>query len=202
MMSIRTYQRGDLKIFQKHLGEAKGKMALETANLLTSEVRDSIAGWTSTSRYNLSRGRLAESFKPTLQHRGKQVVSYGTLSKSRYAHIQDQGGTIRPVRRKFLTIPLTAEARSKSALDYGDTLFGPAKIFGTLLLFKRVGRSNDVIRPQYILRTSVTIKAKGYLETALRRATPKIKNITHGFIRKAISKSASAKGLVKRVRGA
>jgi len=70
-------------------------------------------------------GALARSFLPArmVQVSGKGVGA-GAISDLPYANIQDQGGTIEPKTRKYLTIPLSPEAKRQWARDWPEkTLF-------------------------------------------------------------------------------
>lgn len=85
----------------------------------------------------------------------------------RYARIQHEGGTIRPKRAKFLTIPFPGGPADKRvplrAADFAhdDTFVAKGIIFRTL---SRGGRSGgEQIEPLFILKRSVTLPARPYM---------------------------------------
>lgn len=132
------------------------------------------------------KGDLAESFlPPTMVDRGGRQVPVAA-SDLPYARIQDQGGDIEPTRAQYLTIPLTAEARSRRARDWpeGDLTFITSKQ-GNKLLVKIIGGQKK-IDPQYLLRKRVTLKGTGYLEEAAERAAPGVGEIMADALENAL----------------
>lgn len=87
-----------------------------------------------------------------------------------YARIHELGGTIRPVKRKFLAIPLpiartpAGVSRYKTPRDVPDLHVAQSKR-GNLLLVKPDGT------PWYVLRKRVDIPARPYLRPALEEAS-------------------------------
>ncbi len=61
-------------------------------------------------------GRLLKSIKHSVQG---NTILIGTNVE--YAKIQNDGGTIRPKNKKWLTIPLTTIAKAKRATEFSDT---------------------------------------------------------------------------------
>ena len=86
-----------------------------------------------------------------------------------YARIQDQGGTIRPVRRKWLAIPTpevktaAGVARYASPRDYPEPLRFQYLFFGLAALVERVG-DGDVVR--WWLRKKTEVPATGFARRA------------------------------------
>lgn len=86
-----------------------------------------------------------------------------------YARIQDQGGTIRPVRRKWLAIPTpevktaAGVARYASPRDYPEPLRFQYLFFGLAALVERVG-DEDVVR--WWLRKKTEVPATGFARRA------------------------------------
>ncbi len=105
-------------------------------------------------------GALRRSFRSALVQTGSKTITAGVFSDLPYARIQNTGGTIRPKTVKNLAIPLTPEARKLWPRDWapGDLVFQIRR--GKKLLFDRSNRL------QYVLKSSVTIKGSGYLDTA------------------------------------
>lgn len=86
-----------------------------------------------------------------------------------YARLQDQGGTIRPVRRKWLAIPTpevktaAGVARYASPRDYPEPLRFQYLFFGLAALVERVG-DEDVVR--WWLRKKTEVPATGFARRA------------------------------------
>ncbi len=86
-----------------------------------------------------------------------------------YARLQDQGGTIRPVRRKWLAIPTpevktaAGVARYASPRDYPEPLRFQYLFFGLAALVERVG-GEDVVR--WWLRKKTEVPATGFARRA------------------------------------
>ena len=85
----------------------------------------------------------------------KDFVVVGTNLK--YARIQDLGGTIRPVRVKFLTIPI--KGVRGGARTHSNTFLMKSKR-GNLLIVKPIGKKG--IKPLFVLKKSVKIKSKPF----------------------------------------
>ena len=95
-------------------------------------------------------------------------VQVGTRSK--YGRIQQEGGTIRPRRRKFLSIPLPDTAKALAAGGAGVAFRRyPGRVFtiwkggdkGTVML-KSSKRSDDA-KPIFVLRKRVKLPARPFL---------------------------------------
>jgi len=89
-------------------------------------------------------------------------ISFITTSDSvlvgtnlRYARIHHEGGVIRPVRGKYLTIPLTKEAAVRRPRDFQNTFIAKGVIFQK--------ESDGSITPLYALKKQVTIPARPFL---------------------------------------
>jgi hypothetical protein len=66
------------------------------------------------SDFQQHTGSLGESFRATLIEDRRQKIRAGAFSDLVYARIQDQGGVITPKKARFLTVPLTDQARQVS----------------------------------------------------------------------------------------
>jgi phage gpG-like protein len=89
----------------------------------------------------------------------------GGADAVRYARIQHEGGTIRPKKAKFLTIPFPGGPADQRvplrASDFDDTFIAKGIIFRTT---SRGGRSGgEQIEPLFILKRSVTLPARPYM---------------------------------------
>lgn len=94
----------------------------------------------------------------------------------KYARIQEYGGDVRPVKGKYLTIPLDAAMgprgvpKKSSVRDYADGFFFESKA-GNLIfaVSKVVGRGKNArsqVVPLYVLKRKVTIPARFGLRQA------------------------------------
>ena len=98
-------------------------------------------------------GTLRQSIGTEILEIGRKQMRYGTRQvKAALLHF---GGTIRPKKGKYLTIPLpgvTGRAR-----DYDNTFIPKGK----RVMFQNLGDGN--IRPLFLLKTSVTIPGRPFL---------------------------------------
>ena len=137
------------------LAKALLKAATIASGFIMVEVRNRHPGGT---------GNLAGSFKATFVDTPKGV-SAGALSDLPYARIQNEGGTILP-KGKMLAVPVTPKAEKLWPRDWGENkldLVVNKKKNQALLIEK----ATDQL--QYVLKASVTIKGKRYLEAAARK---------------------------------
>ena len=82
----------------------------------------------------------------------------------KYARILEKGGTIRPTRKQYLTVPL---GRTKgSASDYPDAFIIKSKK-GNLLIVEKVGKRQR-LKPLFVLKKQVRIPAFHWLEKSVR----------------------------------
>lgn len=153
----------------------------------------------------LSRGRFApfrgSSYPDKLQIRtGDLRRSIGSkvertadgqllrvVAATRYARLQEEGGTIKPVRRKYLTVPLPAALAPSGALsgrfvlrpaargyttDEGPTFIRRSKA-GNLLVFVKPN-SGGKPYPVYVLKSSTTIPPRfRFARTFSEKVLPK-----------------------------
>ena len=113
-----------------------------------------------------------------------------------YANIQEDGGTVRPKRKKFLTIPLDNAKTASGALsgsykirrdgrgfktDKGPTFIYKSKAGNLIVAVKRNNRKKIDLRRDslYVLKKSVTIKARLGAWDAARLNGPRGKEIKH-----------------------
>lgn len=139
-------------------------------------------------RVESGTGTLAASFKPHIvDNAPKDEIWTKASSDLSYAKIQDEGGTIRPKNVKNLTIPFPG-----SSIKQGHTARTDFKQLslivskkGNLLFVRYTGAKKKVVvkgrtrtikefKPEWILKKSVTIPAKRYMQEATVKATPGI----------------------------
>ena len=92
----------------------------------------------------------------------------------RYARIQEKGGTVKPTRATFLTIPL-----GPAKTPAGNSRYSSARDAPNLTLAITGGGqymlvNKDTGEPWYLLRRQVKIKPKWYLRDAMRTAAKKM----------------------------
>lgn len=145
-------------------------------------------------------GSLAQAWKGVIFSPAKNgTVTFGVTNPLPYARIHDKGDDIFPREKKFLAIPLTDEAKDQGwARDWqGKELrFGVSKA-GNMLLFvpdpkkpkkakrkrnprkprkertrKTIGPIRPPVygKPQYALKTMVTIPPTKYLDQAMKES--------------------------------
>jgi phage gpG-like protein len=151
-----------LDSLRKGLAGALGRGVLRAAQTYEGAVRRTI--------YDTFKGRtggLARSFRAQMMYHDKDKAGAVVGSDLVYAAIQNDGGVIRPRATNYLAIPIGKMAdkalapwpRTRNDL----TLIKSKK--GNLVLAK-ISKSGK-IDPQYVLKPSVSIKGKHYLERAL-----------------------------------
>jgi len=134
-----------LAILRKKIQHPKGKQ------------RNGSHGWLHRS------GHLANgiSFIPEPKNERVSIVITGPAGE--YAKILNDGGTIKPKKAKYLTIPLTPEAQVKGARDFSDTFVkfytGDEGHYG--IIFQKKG--DDEI-PIYKLVKKVEIPAFDFMK--------------------------------------
>lgn len=109
-----------------------------------------------------------------------------------YARIQEFGGTIRPRRGQFLTIPLRAAMTAAGATRFtARAIISSPSIGGFEGTFFRdhilFGKRGKQAVPLFVLKRSVTIPARSYLRSSLRESRQAIINTVLGEIRKAVA---------------
>ena len=105
-------------------------------------------------------GRLAGSISGQGSLISSDVeVRLGTRVK--YARIHQEGGVIKPVNAKWLTVPVEA-SRRKKARDYEDA-FVIMGSHGPLLVRKKGKGKNEKLVILYALKKSVTMPARPYM---------------------------------------
>ena len=93
----------------------------------------------------------------------------------KYAAMQEFGGTIRPVRRKFLTVPFGGDRffakRRLSQFPDQNISFRRSRNNGPTIVFVKLGAQQI---PAYVLRKSVNIPARPFLTPAFDNQRKKV----------------------------
>lgn len=109
-------------------------------------------------------GELARSFQMSLAGETLADAKLRIWTTSPYAKIHEYGGTIRPVKGKWLTIPLPGAATKAGvarggARDFENTFFAWSKN-GNLILFQKGKGKKGKPTPLFVLKEEVTIPAR------------------------------------------
>jgi hypothetical protein len=140
-------------------------------------VESALKGNVSGSLLNVRSGRMRSSIGSKVEADDNGLV--GTVGSGvrsggrvKYANIQEEGGTITPRVKQFLTIPLdaaktpsgvtrfTAQDVRKGRTNYKGSFIRNSIIFGVL---QRGSARRTSIVPLFVLKKSVTIRASKYL---------------------------------------
>ena len=185
---IRAIVEGDVKKYLEDVGIAIDQQMmtalLQAAVHAEGELKQSIADTFPSG----GTGALARNPKAMLLETKGVVKSAGAFLDLVYALIQDEGGTIKAKTVKNLAIPLSNEAKvpGKWPRTWAPkTLFFLKSKRGNKLLAERIGKGR--IKPHYLLKPSVTIKGKGYVERARRSAEKIIAEIIGEHVGLAIT---------------
>lgn len=191
--SIKVEVEGDLVEYLEELGvnvdKTIAKALLDAALYVEGELREEVMNTFSKG----GTGALARSFKAQLLEDEGSIKRSGAYSDLVYARIQDEGGRITPKTRKHLAIPLSQEAKVPGKWP---RTWAPRQLFrftskrGNKLLGERQGTK---IKTHYLLRESVRLDGKGYIERARRNAEAGIRRVFENSLRAAIDTSGGGK---------
>ena len=139
------------------------------------------------ARLRSRTGQLVRSIRGEVTEAGDLLelrLSAGRDRQLRYAAMQEYGGTIRPKRARWLTIPVGAALtpagvpRYASAREAGQLRFVPIDGARALLVRDRRGRS-DIL---YVLRKRSTIREKSFMRDAFSAATRDLQDRLSGKV--------------------
>ena len=105
------------------------------------------------------------------------VVVGVDLRRAPYGRIHELGGTITPKKSKYLTIPLKAARTANGVARFTarDLIANPGSFGYTGTFFRNAvlfGKKGKSITPLFALKTSVKIKAVGYLKGTVAEKRP------------------------------
>lgn len=170
--------RGDIESYLTGLGIAIDKQVvvalLQAAVHAEGELKQSISELFSEG----GTGALSRAPKAMLLEVDGTIKSAGAFLDLVYAGVQDLGGVIKPRNAKNLAIPLSSEAKTpgKWPRTWAQGRLFPIKSRkGNRLLMERL--RGGKIKPHFLLKRSVRIKGKGYVERARRAAESAIAEI-------------------------
>lgn len=160
--------------------------AIEAVGAIRSELYASAKGRT---------GDLARSFKERFLGWEKAIVGAAAESELVYAGVQDQGGTIYPRVRKNLAVPIFGGktlpvGKWPRHFDKNELQLIVRKNGSPLLarVKKRKGQDSQ-IEPMFVLKRSVRVRAKYYLEAARQKALPAIQELLSKSVSIAVESS-------------
>ena len=129
-----------------------------------------------------STGNLAGSIRVETVTSGETyaevAVGPGNLV---YGRIQELGGTIKPIKGKYLAIPADGTPKGARPRDYNDLSFIPSAKGGGVLVSNH-GKGEVM----FILKSSVTLPPRPYLRPAVDENLKKIEQAVSYQINKAI----------------
>lgn len=123
----------------------------------------------------IDTGRLINSIRSKVTNEGLTVGSYGVP----YAAIHEFGGEIAARNARYLTIPMSAEFKGRSAREFSD------------LFVKRIGNRAYLVRQNeggglqfcYMLRERVTMPARPFMKPAVEKHKERIIDIIRNLLK-------------------
>lgn len=151
--------------------EAMEKGVLEAGMITLAAVKDQIR-----KRFRPGTGNLSRSYNFNWTSKKGKKIGGEVSSDLAYAAIQNDGGIIRPRTRQNLAIPISGKAKRIWPREWPKgQLFAIRSRRGSLLLVERI---RDRIVPHYVLKPSVRLTGKRYLEHAAAVASDAIVKTT------------------------
>lgn len=133
-------------------------------------------------KFKASTGMLARSFRAVPVLKEDKSLASGVFSDLIYAKVQNDGMQNIHSKRPggYLAIPISDYVKKKVGFwprDWpGDALFCYKSRKGNLLLAEKKGSTGDIVN-HYLLRKSVSIKGRHYIEEAKRQSEPGVEQI-------------------------
>lgn len=163
---------------------------LEATNLVERKLKLNLGG----QILKVRTGKLRQSIgsRVVFNEQGiAGIVGSGVRTGKRmiYANIHETGGTIRPKRKKWLTVPLanaltpSGAPKRPSARDWNNTFILRTKS-GQLLIVRKDGKKR--ITPLYVLKKSVSIAKRRYMSRTLDQLENRILIVLGAHIKKGL----------------
>jgi hypothetical protein len=167
----------DLDAWNARLAGLEKSMAMGLRKALISAalIAEAEAKKNATRNPKVRSGRLRASIRAEVQGLTMSLKAGGTRNV-RYAAQREFGGTIRPVRARWLTIPLPNALTGAGVPRFP----GPRSVPGLFTVRSRAGnlvmmrKTANGVEPMYVLKDSVTQKAQPYLRPAVAVAVKKL----------------------------
>ena len=146
-----------------------------------SLVGEGAARLAATTRLRVRTGRLRSSITHSVTESPQglelRLHAGGGRKPVAYAGMQEHGGTVRPRRGQYLTVPLPGALTAAGALRARFAVPGGLRMVpglfvirsgaGNLLVVEKRGAG---IRPLFVLKHSVSVRGKGFLATGAAEA--------------------------------
>lgn len=135
-----------------------------------------------TTAPRVRTGRLRSSIASSVEAAGESLSlvlragGVGTDKDVKYARLQEIGGTVRPIKGKYLAIPVGPAKTAAGVSRYASPRDVPGLVFvqslkGQPLLVQLTGKGGKAkVTVWYVLRRSVTVRARPYLKPAIDAA--------------------------------
>lgn len=135
-----------------------------------------------TTAPRVRTGRLRSSIASSVEAAGESLSlvlragGVGTDKDVKYARLQELGGTVRPIKGKYLAIPVGPAKTAAGVSRYASPRDVPGLVFvqslkGQPLLVQLTGKGGKAkVTVWYVLRRSVTVRARPYLKPAIDAA--------------------------------
>ncbi len=117
---------------------------------------------------NKRTGRLSRSIFPAVYMDGPNTITGVAATNVEYARIHEYGGVIRPVNKKWLTIPLKAALTPAGVMRYPSAPQYPNTFLAKGTIFQK-GKGNGAAPvPLFLLRKTSNIPARPFMAPSLR----------------------------------
>jgi phage gpG-like protein len=113
-------------------------------------------------------GKLRRSLHPSVYSTSPTELVAMVSNNTEYARIQEYGGTIRPVNRQWLTIPLPAALTPKGVMRYPSARDYPNTFIAKGTIFQDPKKKGGLPVPLFLLRKTSKIPARPYMAPSLR----------------------------------
>jgi hypothetical protein len=160
----------------KGIKKAQALAMVEAVALATAEAKRNAMRVFTGAPNRPKTGRLVNSITGGVERDGDTVAGFVSVGVP-YARIQELGGEIRPVRAKWLWVPLTGP-KTRGALKNmtpSEFVSSPGSVYlptnGGKIAMKKVG---DMLVPLFALRAKVNLPPRPYLGPAIEVAVEKL----------------------------
>jgi hypothetical protein len=176
--------RDGLARLKKGVGKALSEGVFEAAQHVEGEIKSEVLRTFPHGR----TGELMNSFQAQLVRKSFGRIAAGAYSDLIYARIQNEGGPpIRPRDKKYLSIPLRKLPVGKWPRHFPRKFLTCIKSKKGNLILAHITKAKK-IQPYYLLRKSITITGRRYLERAARNAEQGVEQILGRRVDLAVSK--------------
>ena len=173
---------------------ASREAVMETAKAVQQRLILSVNGQILKTRSGRLKGGWSRPARATGTDDNPSAVISSDVA---YAAIHEYGGTVRPKRTKWLTIPVgraltpTGQAKVTARMFIADpgSLGYDASFFrkttsGAVILGVR-GKKRQIIEPVFVLRSEVRIPGRRYMTHSVNQALPRVPQIVEAAVNRA-----------------